>query len=126
MPSCAPQEVIVTVEFLLGLACDQLKRISWSQFFTKYSYVWVHWPTLTKRIYHSELTNTYIRRIIEAWEANIIKALPNYECVAELPAIIQFQNTTHPDNVYVYCRTFGEYVELRKNFGKEDIGGYIT
>lgn len=126
MQSCVPQETIVTAKFLLGLACNQFEHITWSQFFTEHSYVWVHWPTLTKKIYNSEITNAYIRRIIEAWEANTVRPLPGYEYIAELPAIVQFQNVKHPDNVCVYCRTFGEYIELRKDFGKEDIGGYIT
>ncbi len=118
MLNCVPQEIAVTADYLLGLTKE-----GWNRLFQGRRRVYIHWQTLLSKIHDVWISNDYIQRIIGLWEDNKLVPIPNSDNIAELPAIASL-NYIYPDNVKVYCKTFGEYVELRKNFGREDIGGF--
>lgn len=122
MLNCEPQEIVITSNFLLDIASD--KKVFYD-FVGRHSRIWVHWQSVINKLKNCKLTNEYIRTIITAWETNILQEIPENKFIAELPAIVEFINQNFPDNAFCYCSTFGEYVNLRKNFGKEDIGGFI-
>ena len=120
MLNCVPQEIVVTANFLFHLSNF---TDTWNKFFNKHPQVYVHFPTLLNMLKDRKLTGMDIRLITDAWEDNKVIPIPHGDDVAELPAIVSM-DMAHPDNVRVYCYTFGEYVELRKNFSREDIGGF--
>lgn len=121
MLSCAPVEIAATINFIHSLTHEQF--VKWVDFLTDKGVkrVYVHWPTLTNWLKDLTLhNNVFVKEIVELWEIDFLVQIP-FEGDAELPAIVYLNNHVHPDNVRVYCGTFGEYVELRKTFGKEDV-----
>jgi len=118
MLNCVPQEIAVTVNYLLDKSEAGLKRL-----FEKYPRIYVHWPTLYEKIKGAWISNEIVHYLLEMWEEDKLIPIPHGDDIAELPAIVSL-DYKYPDNVKVYCQTAGEYIELRKNFGKEDIGGF--
>lgn len=120
MISCAPKghQVALTANALIYL-CKLPERefVNLASMFDK---VWVHWPTVVEMLKEKYIEgNTEVRTILNLWDGDAILELPGD---AELPAIAALNNTPgYEDNVSVYCATFGEYVELRKTYGQEDI-----
>ena len=127
MLNCVPVEIAATINFFKQLTLDQF--VSWVDFLYKKDVkrVYIHWPTLMEWLSNSTLhNNDFMKEIIDLWEMNFLYPIPlgnmsEHEDKAELPAIVFLNNRIHPDNVRVYCGTFGEYVELRKHFGEEDV-----
>ena len=89
MLNCVPQEIVITSNFLLDIASDE--KI-FDDFIKRHSRIWVHWPSVVKKLKKSKLTNRYIRDIVVAWESNILQAMPTKKNIAELPAIVEFIN----------------------------------
>ncbi len=86
----------------------------------EFDYVWVYWPSVVEALKDCTIPqNRCAQTILNLWNGNAIRELPGD---AELPAIAALNNTPgYEDNVSVYCATFGEYVELRKTYGEEDV-----
>ena len=123
MLNCAPIEVVTTLEFLKRVDFDKFDRFC--TFLSKQrglDHFYVHWQSVVNWLKDSSIrNNTMANNIAELWEMDFIRPIPDADELAELPAILHLSNDIHPDNVRVYCGTFGEYVELRKHFGKEDV-----
>lgn len=123
MISCVPKghQVALTVKalvHLLSLAPDTfaLEAEGLDQ-------IWVHWPSVVKEFQDDKLYNSIAaQRLMNLWNAGAILEIPCTSCNVELPALASLNNQPGmEDNVSVYCETFGEYVELRKTYGEEDV-----
>jgi len=121
MKSCVPKghQVAVTTKALLYLCgMDDHQFFAISSMFDK---IWVHWPSVVNALKDEYLAQSKIASTIaNLWDGGCILGLrPD---MSELLAISALNNTPgYEDNVSVYCATFGEYVELRKTFGAEDV-----
>lgn len=121
MLNCVPRVRAATSKYLINCA-DKLSTDVWANFIS--TPIYVHWPTIYETLKNSTLNyNKIACRILMAWENDKIIPIPHSDNDNELSSIVRL-NDRFPDNVKVLCYTFGEYVELRKNFGKEDIGGF--
>lgn len=121
MLSCVPRVRAATHDYLFDRA-QRLSDNAWKNFLAESMYV--HWPTICKHLKNKKINEDQIaRRILSAWEADKIIPIPHGDDCDELPSLVRLDEC-FPDNVYVFCLTFDEYVNLRKNFGREDIGGF--
>ena len=121
MKSCAPKghQVAVTTKALLELCgMDDKNFIAIASQFDK---IWIHFPSVLQALKDEYLAqNKTARTIANLWDGGLLLNLRSD--IAELPAIVALNDTPgYEDNVSVYCATFGEYVELRKTFGEEDV-----
>ena len=114
-----PQEIVITLKYLQSL-CENEDKFYTT--FNKTKHYYVHWQSVLNWLKNSSVCNNNISRyILELWEEDILRPIPDTDNLAELQAIFHLNDTIYPDNVQVYCSTFGEYVELRKHFSKEDV-----
>ena len=121
MLNCVPRVRTATSNFIIDKAINYQDCL-WKELID--TPIYIHWPTICKQLHDCTLeTNQAARRILKAWEEDKLIPIPHGEDVDELPSIVRLDER-YPDNVYVFCQTFGEYVYLRKNFGREDIGGF--
>lgn len=121
MLNCAPTVRAATSKYILSVA-QHFSDNRWKNLLARPLYV--HWQTLINNLQEITISESKVaRRILKAWEEDLILPIPDGDNMDELPSIVSL-NTRFPDNVRVLCQTVGEYVNLRKSFGKEDIGGF--
>jgi len=85
--------------------------------------IWIHWPSVVEEFKNDKIRNNIAaQRLINLWNAGAILEIPCMFGEPELPAIAALNDKPGmEDNVSVYCETFGEYVQLRKTYGEEDV-----
>lgn len=121
MISCVPQERVATSDYIIDRAINYQPN-AWENLLATPLYV--HWPSIVAKLKDHVIKDSQAaRRIMRAWEEDKLIPIPHGDDGDELPSIVRLDER-FPDNVYVFCQTFGEYVYLRKNFGREDIGGF--
>jgi hypothetical protein len=121
MLNCVPRVRAATSKYILNRA-SEFNDNAWNNLLA--TPIYVHWPTLCNVLKDSTIeSNKTARRILAAWEDDKLIPIPHGEDADELPSIVRLDER-FPDNVVVLCHTFGEYVNLRRNFGREDIGGF--
>lgn len=121
MLNCVPRVRAATSKYIINHSYN-LSDNAWEKLTSTPTYV--HWQTIYENLKGSILNdNKAACRILAAWENDKIIPIPHSDNDDEISSIVRL-NDRFPDNVRVLCYTFGEYVELRKNFGKEDIGGF--
>lgn len=123
MLNSVPVETVLTLNFIKNTICNYYPLIDFRTFLKnkKINNFYIHFNSLIDWLKNSTFNNRIACEIRDLWEENILRPIPKADELAELPAIYQLNENIYPDNVQVYCGTFGEYVELRKHFGKEDV-----
>lgn len=123
MTSCAPKghQIALTTKALVHLL--SLSPDTFALEAEALDKVWVHWPSVVREFQDDKLCNSIAaQRLMNLWNCGAILEIPWMFCDAELPALASLNNRPGmEDNVSVYCETFGEYVELRKTYGEEDV-----
>ena len=119
MISCVPKghQVALTAK---ALACV-LSLDDYENILQQWDHIIVHWPAVVEEFRDSTLIDNIVaRRLIILWERDYLKDTPfsgtELQVLATLNDVPGWE-----DNVSVYCATFGEYEELRKTYGKEDV-----
>ena len=107
MLNCAQPVRAATSKYILAKAYEYSDR-RWFEFLD--TPIYIHWPTIYKTLKNSSIEhNETARRILAAWENEKLLPIPHGEDGDELPSLVRL-NERFPDNVIVYCYTFGEYV----------------
>lgn len=123
MISCAPKghQIALTTKALTHLL--NLPPDTFALEAEELNTIWVHWPSVLKAFQDDKLRDSIAaQRLMNLWNAGAILEIPWLFCDAELPAIASLNDKPGmEDNVSVYCETFGEYAELRKTYGEEDV-----
>ena len=123
MTSCAPKghQIALTTKALAHLL--SLPPETFAQEAEELDAIWVHWPSVVEEFKNDKIRNSIaVQRLINLWNGGAILGIPCILGDSELPVIASLNNKPGmEDNVSVYCETFGEYVQLRKTYGEEDV-----